>query len=122
MATCSTCLYRSEVESRILNAGGEPAYVNVTDVVTVNNETGLLANKEENENFSGPIALADYPIQNSAPLVINKRANCVECSRNVTVRYLAPGQVAEPGPIIINQAQNILAQHAPPGNKYYLLI
>ena len=51
MATCSTCLYRSEVESRILNAGGEPAYVNVTDVVTVNNETGLLANKEENENF-----------------------------------------------------------------------
>lgn len=112
--------FRSRVESSIVHAVGEPATVNIANEVTVSNETGLLVNKEEEESFSGPVPLEQYPINHdSCPTIYQKRPNCVECQREVSIKYLEPGSAPTPGAIVINQEQNILAPYAPPGSKRF---
>jgi hypothetical protein len=103
---CNCCSgYQSSVEQAILNAHGEPAITEQNDLVSVNSQTGLWANKSEADAFSGPVPLSQYPINNDpCPQILNKIPNNIECHREVSVKYLEPGQVPEPGPIIINQA------------------
>lgn len=100
----AVCGFNSQVETKIVYASGEPAPAEATKTIQVNGETGLLVNQHEEDAFSGPIPLAEYPINKDfCPTVITKPSNCVECSRDVSVKYLEPGAVATPGPIIINQ-------------------
>lgn len=114
--TCCNQGYNSNIECQILHAMGEPAAVELSETITVNNETGILANKIEHSQFCGPVAFEDYPINKDfCPQLYSKQSNCIECSREVEVKYLEPGKVQSPGPIIINQAQNILVPPAPPG-------
>lgn len=102
---CCSAGFHSSVESAILNAHGEPIQTEQSEVITVNYQTGIWANRSEAEAFTGPVPLNQYPInQDASPEVINKIPNCVECHRDVVVKYLEPGQAPQPGPIIINQA------------------
>jgi len=117
---CSQCQcsngYSSCVENAIIQSHGEPAQVSCdTEPITVNGETGIWANKHESEAFSGPVPIGQYPInQDACPQIFQKKPFSVECHREVSVKYLEPGVAPSPGPIIINQAQNILAPVAPP--------
>jgi hypothetical protein len=43
----------------------------------------------------------------------NKQTNCIECTRNVSIKYLSPGHIKLPGAIIINQEQNVKLPQAP---------
>ena len=114
--SCGTCGYPSQIECNIVHSSGEPVVVNISDVVTVNNETGLLINKEESDSFSGPVPLDQYSInQDVCPTVLHKKPNCVDCHREVSIKYLEPGQVPQPGPIVINQEPNVIAPPGPPG-------
>lgn len=109
-----TCI--SKVEVDVIHAVGEPAAAVISDEITVNDETGLWVNKQESERFRGPVALEDYPLnQDACPTIYQKVPNCVQCSREVAIKYLEPGNVPNPGPIVINQEANILVPHGPPG-------
>lgn len=102
---CCSAGFPSVVESAILHSHGEPVQTEQADLITVNSQTGIWANKSEADAFTGPVPLSQYPINtDSCPEVINKVPNCVECHRDVVVKYLEPGKAPEPGPIIINQA------------------
>ena len=59
---CVVNNFASRIETDIVNAIGEPAKVYLTHEVTVNNQVGLLANKEEQDSFKGPVPLDHYPI------------------------------------------------------------
>lgn len=104
------------VEQSILDSSDEPYTVNTTsEIITANGETGIWMNKHEEDQFSGPVHISKYPInKDSSPLIINKKTKDIECRRQVTVRYLEPPKTSSPGPIIINQAPNILPPYAPP--------
>lgn len=103
------------IEQAILSSEEEPISIDTTETITANGETGLWLNKAEEENFKGPIPLKSYPINtDSAPLVINKKSKQIECKRQVIVKYLEPPKITTPGPIIVNQEQNILPPQAPP--------
>ena len=105
--SCPQCIngFQSSVESAILNSCGEPAATEQAEVITVNSQTGLWANKTEAESFNGPVPLCKYPINSDpCPEVINKIPNPLECHRDVSVKYLEPGSAPTPGPIVINQA------------------
>lgn len=102
---CCSSGFQSIIESAILSSHGEPVLTEQSDVITVNAQTGLWANKTESDTFTGPVPLSQYPINNDpCPEVINKVPNCLECHRDVLVKYLEPGLAPEPGPIVINQA------------------
>lgn len=53
------------MENYILNAKDESASVQLNEIVVVNDQVGLLVNKEEQENFKGPVSLDKYPIDNN---------------------------------------------------------
>lgn len=119
VGSCCNCDckgYSSQIETAIISSCGEPAEINESEPINANGEMGIYANKSEADNWSGPYSLNKYPInKDDAPIVINKVPNAIECQRDVTVKYLEPPEIAKPGPIIINQAQNILPPIAPPG-------
>ncbi len=112
--------YNSEIEFKILNANqGEPACLDnqndSNELHTVNNVTGKLLNKSEQDTFSGPISIENYPIHHqSTAQIINKQTNCIEYTRNLSIKYLSPGHIKLPGAIIINQEQNVKLPQAPP--------
>jgi hypothetical protein len=62
--SCVINNYISRLETDIVNANGEPAKVFLTEEITVNNQVGLLANREEQEAFKGPVPIDHYPINN----------------------------------------------------------
>ena len=107
--------YLSQVESAILNSN-EPIHVcTQNETLTVNGETGIWANKTESDAWTGPVPINKYPInQDPCPQIINKKPKCVECKREVFVKYLEPPKIPAPGPIIINQEANKLVPPAPP--------
>lgn len=125
VGSCCSCdckPYNSQIETAILSSTGEPAEINETEPINVNGEMGIHANKSEADNWSGPYSLNKYPIhKDDQPIVINKVPNSVECHRDVTVKYLEPPSIPTPGPIVINQAQNILPPVAPPGIINFLI-
>lgn len=120
---CDCKSFSSQIESAIINSCGEPAELqHDNEPINANGEMGIYANKSEADNWSGPYSLNKYPInKDEAPIVINKIPNSVECHRDVSVKYLEPPSIPSPGPIIINQAQNILAPAAPPSSFRILI-
>ena len=115
--TCECKTYSSQIENAILNAT-DPIGVVESEQINVNGEIGIWVNKAETEAFTGPVSINQYPInKDPVPQVIHKKPKCVECHRDVTIKYLEPPPIPSPGPIIINQASNILAPAAPPSKR-----
>ena len=78
-------------------------------------EFGIWANKHELRDWTGPIPIEKYPInQDPNPEIINKKPNDIDCKREVLIKYLEPTELPDPGKIIINQMANIPAPPAPP--------
>jgi hypothetical protein len=93
--------YNSVIESKILNANqGEPAYLDSPNdsykLHTVNNETGILLNIKVNKiHFQDQFQLKTIQFikMNWRSNYINKQTNCIECTRNVNIKYLSPGHI-----------------------------
>ena len=87
--TCCNQGYNSNIECQILHAMGEPAAVELSETITVNNETGILANKIEHSQFCGPVALEDYPI-NKDSIVLIRWIETLHSSSNVNILSNVP--------------------------------
>jgi hypothetical protein len=119
LLACGACeckTFTSQIENAILNAT-DPIPAVESEQINVNGEIGIWINKSETEAFTGPVSINQYPInKDPVPQVIYKKPKCVECHRDVTIKYLEPPAIPSPGPIVIHQAPNILAPPAPPSN------
>lgn len=75
------------------------------EIVSVRGLRGVLINKREIENFSGPIPLNEYAINDDPnPRVIRKTLDePVKGKQQVTIRYLEPPPPPPSGEIIIQQ-------------------
>lgn len=93
-----------------------PIEVNETQETIVNNQKGILVNREEIENWKGPIQISKYPINDDPnPLVITKESKQkIEYFQQLAIRYLKPQTPPLPSPIVINQESNFLTPPAPP--------
>ena len=110
--TSNTCnIFPSQIENEIINAE-DPIDVVESEQINVNGEIGIWINKAESEAFTGPIPINKYPInRDPAPQVLHKKPKCVECHRDVTIKYLEPPTIPVPGPIYINQAYLIILKY-----------
>ncbi len=114
MSAASASEFTSSIENAIINSI-EPIDLNEAEVISANGERGIWANKTEVADWVGPIPITEYPInQDPNPVIVTKKPKCIECKQQVLVKYLEPPALPQPGEIIINQDQNILAPPAPP--------
>ncbi|CAF0727888.1 unnamed protein product [Brachionus calyciflorus] len=106
--------YKSKFENLLL-ASKVPIPVTSTENITVHNEQGLLINKEEIDNWSGPIPLNDYPVnEDTSPIFIRKlNSELVDLNQDISVRYLKP-PTPEPQEIIIREEPAVQIPPAPP--------
>ena len=104
-----------DVSKKIIEAQ-VPLEVNVSDVVTVNKETGVYANKQDELGWTGALQISDYPINvDSSPEIIHKSLNqSVNYVQPVTVKYLKPPCPPKTGEIIIKQECDMRLPQAPP--------
>lgn len=86
------------------------------ETITVNGETGILANREDIINWSGPVPISEYPInEDPSPEIIRKfTEHNVEYNQEVAIRYLRPPTPPPPGDIIIRQEKSYVPPPAPP--------
>ncbi len=86
------------------------------DVITVNGETGLWANKIDALNWQGTIPLTEYGINNDPnPEVIKRKPEHeLVYNQEIAIRYLRPPTPPPPGEIIIKQESDIVTPAAPP--------
>lgn len=101
----------SEIEKAILDSN-EPIMISDEKakeiIMKANGEKVILLNKQEIDDWIGPIPINQYPInKDSSPIVVTKKPKPIEAKQNVAVKYLEPPPVAPPGEIIINQKRNI---------------
>jgi hypothetical protein len=87
-----------------------------TEQVTVHGETGSLANKEDLINWSGPLPLNQYPInQDPNPEIITRRVEQpINFTQEVAIRYLRPTTPPPPGDVIIRHEKDFVPPPAPP--------
>ena len=93
-----------------------PIDVNETEVITVNGERGIWANKNEIANWRGHIPISQYAINDDPnPEIIRKRTEQqLVYHQEVAIRYLRPPTPPAPGEILIQQEGNSLIPPAPP--------
>lgn len=76
------------------------------ELVTINGVTGVIVNKDEINNWRGPIPLSEYPINvDPNPIIIHKKMDAPVINgrqQNVYIRYLRP-PTPPPSDIIIQQ-------------------
>lgn len=85
-------------------------------MVTVNQQSGVYVNKEDEIGWSGQLKISDYPINaDSNPVVIQKSsAETLNYVQPITVKYLKPPTPQPAGDIIIKQEKDTLLPRAPP--------
>lgn len=66
---------------------------------------GVLLNREEIDNFRGPIPIEQYPINDDPnPLIRHKTCNKEHFdTQEIMIKYLEPPPVPQPGEIVIKQ-------------------
>lgn len=104
-----------DIESAILRST-VPIDLNETDVITVNGERGIWANKNEIVNWKGHLPISQYAINDDPnPEIIRKRTEQqLVYHQEVAIRYLRPPTPPAPGEILIQQEGNSLIPPAPP--------
>ncbi len=75
------------------------------ETITVLNETGQWVNKADEANWTGPVALKDYPInQDSNPEIIYKKSTQeLTYVQEISIRYLKPPPTRPHGDIVIKE-------------------
>ncbi len=104
-----------ELSNRIINATS-PLELNATQTITVQNNTGVFLNKEEEESWRGAVKLSDYPINvDNNPEVVHKTLNqTVNYTQPISIRYIKPPIPPRTGDILVRQDSDVLAPKAPP--------
>ncbi len=76
-----------------------------TETITVLNETGQWVNKADEVNWSGPVALKDYPInEDSSPEIVHKKSTQeLTYIQEISIRYLKPPPTRPHGDIVIKE-------------------
>ena len=94
----------------------EPIEVNETQEITVIGNYGVWVNREEVQNWKGPIPIENYQInEDTDPEIITKRsAQNIEYVQELAIRYLRPPTPPAPGEIVITQQPNFPTGPAPP--------
>ena len=105
----------SPVESIILRSTC-PLAIEESEEISVLGQRGIWLNKNEENNWPGPIPLNEYKInEDPDPEVIVKQTNqSLVYIQELAVRYLKPPTPVQPGEIIIRQETNSLLPPAPP--------
>jgi hypothetical protein len=111
----------SDIEAAILSSN-DPILISDEKakeiLMKANGEKVILLNKNEIDNWIGPIPINEYPInKDSSPIIINKKTKPIEVKQHVSVKYLEPPSLQQPGEIIIKQEVYINLLF-----NYYLLI
>lgn len=92
----------------------KPNGLNSEEVVTVNGFTGVLKNRDEINRFkeTSRIPLSEYPInQDPNPLIIRKQCpGDHRSTQDISVRFLQPPPLPQPGEIIIKEEVRIKNQ------------
>lgn len=102
-------------ETRILESAN-PIEPETHEEVEVLGEKGICMNKSEIRDFSGPIPIEQYEInQDPNPDIIRKKpTDVVNFTQEFAVRYLRPPTPPPPGDIVIVEEDGIEAPEAPP--------
>jgi hypothetical protein len=106
--------YQSNVEQAVINSKAPIAFNNETEEVQAGRFRGKLLNRDELQQFRGPIPLEQYKINDDQnPEVIRKRLDKLRYTQEVAVRYLNPPAPQKPGDLIIREKQSQIPP-APP--------
>jgi hypothetical protein len=102
----------SDIEAAILSSN-DPILISDEKakeiLMKANGEKVILLNKNEIDNWIGPIPINEYPInKDSSPIIINKKTKPIEVKQHVSVKYLEPPSLQQPGEIIIKQEVYII--------------
>jgi hypothetical protein len=105
--------YESAIERAVIQAK-QPIESQEREQITAGQFTGTLLNRQEIQQFRGPIPLEQYRINDDQnPEVVRKRIEKVRYQQEVAVRYLNPPQPQKPGDLIIREKQSQIPP-APP--------
>jgi hypothetical protein len=110
----SSNLASSKIETSILNST-TPISLIEEEEICANGEKGVWANKSEVVNWTGPIPISEYSInQDPDPIIIKKKSNKkLDLKQKVFIRYLQP-PTPTPGEIIIKQEPDKIIPPEPP--------
>ena len=96
----------SQIEQAVINAR-QPIQTNETAQFQAGQFQGTYLNKQEVDQFRGPVPIDQYQInQDPNPEVIRKRLDKLKYRQEIAVRYLNPPQAPKPGDIIIRERQS----------------
>jgi hypothetical protein len=105
--------FHSEIEQALLTAKN-PIDITTTETATAGQYQGFYLNKQEVDQFRGPLPIEQYPLNDDpCPEVIKKRLDKVRYTQECGVKYLNPPPAPKPGDIIIRERQNVIPP-APP--------
>jgi hypothetical protein len=106
--------FQSQVEQQLLAAKSPLEHLKSHEVVQAGQFRGVLLNKQELENWRGPVPLEQYRLHDDpCPEVIKKRMDKIKYTQEMGVRYLNPPPAPKPGDLIIRERQASLPP-APP--------
>jgi len=95
--------YNSQIEQQVISAR-QPIQVQEREQIQAGPYRGIYLNKQEVEQFRGPIPVEQYKInEDPNPEVIRKRLDKLRYTQEVAVRYLQPPAAPRPGDLIIRE-------------------
>jgi hypothetical protein len=107
--------YQSQIENTLLKST-KPPDIQVDEEITINDQTGLWANKNECLNWKGEIPLNEYKINedHNPEIIVKKNDHSLEYTQEIAIQYLRPPTPPPPGEILIRLESNIPTPPAPP--------
>lgn len=104
-----------ELSNRIIKSV-EPFELNVTEKCTVQQQTGLFLNKQEEQSFSSSVDISKYSVNvDLSPMIINKKTSrAVNYVQPIQIKYLKPPTPRATGDITIRQECDMRLPKAPP--------
>jgi hypothetical protein len=108
----------SIVANKILQSTSNPIELTETEAITVNNHSGIFANKQDIVNWKGcpEFPLESYELNEDLnPEIIRKKCDQdLLYKQEITVKYLRPPTPPTPGKIVIREDKSCVAPPAPP--------
>jgi hypothetical protein len=109
----SSNTHPSQIEQQVIQAQ-QPIQTNAREQFSHGQYRGLYLNKQEVDQFRGPIPIEQYKInEDPNPEVIRKRLDKLKYTQEVAVRFLQPPKAPKPGDLIIRERQSTIPP-APP--------
>ena len=104
-STVAQSNFNSQIEQAVINAR-QPIQVNERQEVQAGPYRGIYLNKQEVDQFRGPVSIDQYRInEDSNPEVIRKRLDKLRYKQEVAVKYLNPPPAPKPGDLVIRERQ-----------------